>query len=208
VAQFTKDLETFQQQSETAEKAWRDYTIAACSVSVGLAILSCVLVILAPFTFGTTAALAGGLAAGAVVAAGVLGNAAKQQRDEYDRLCRQIKDTEADKKKKTLLVTDLTAFNKQITKVGSGLSDFKDHLGTIESIWVDICGKLSYICTNYTPEQLSDFPWVNQITGITDAQAKWKELAGVSMEFTQNSLVSYKRGNFGDQVSETQVAAA
>ena len=50
-------------QSEAAEKAWRDYTIAACVVSVGLAILSCVLLVLAPFTFGTTAALAGGLAA-------------------------------------------------------------------------------------------------------------------------------------------------
>jgi hypothetical protein len=207
VAEFTKNIEEFQTQSEAAEKAWRDYTIAACVTSVGLAILSCVLLVLAPFTFGTTAAIAGGLAVGAVAAAGALGNAAKRQRDEYDRLLGEIKKTEADKQLKVQLVSDLTALNSQVTLVGTGLSDFKTNLGVIEGVWTDIGGKLAYLCTNYTPAQLSDYSFIVQTTKILDAQTKWKEIADVSTEFTQYSLVDYKRGKFGDAVNVDAVAA-
>src|SRR5206468_1325148 len=114
--------------------------IAAAVTSVGLAILSCLCLVLAPFTFGTTVAVAGGLAAGAVAAATALGIAAENQRKEYKRLIGEIDKEKGKKDQKTLLVTDLTSLNRQVTLVGTGMTDFSTNLAIIEGIWLDIAG--------------------------------------------------------------------
>lgn len=188
-------------ESDGALKAWRDFTIAAVAASVGLAILSCLFLVLAPFTFGTTVAGAVGLGAAAVAAATALGIAADKQLKEYNRLCGEIKVSQAKKQQKVVLVSDLTALNKQVTLVGGGMTDFMTNLDKIEGIWLDIAGKLTYICANYTPEKLSDYTWIVQAMKITDATKKWKEISVITTEFTQNSLVTYQPHNFGSPLS-------
>ncbi len=202
IGEFTDKIENeLKPASNAAWKAWRDYTIAAVTVSVGLAVIGCLLVVLAPVTFGTTGIAGMALTAGGVVAAGVLGAAAAKQRTLYNSLLDQIAGAESEKQKKVALKNDLTGLNGQIMVVGKGLSDFKNNLNIIEGIWVDIGGKLQYICSNYTVDQLSDYPWVKQAFKIGDAQNKWKELSTTTQEFTQNSLVDYKIGKFGDRLA-------
>ncbi|SPF51302.1 conserved hypothetical protein [Candidatus Sulfopaludibacter sp. SbA4] len=200
IAEIKKTIEELTAKSEAAEKAWRDFTIAAAVASVGLAILSCLCLILAPFTFGTTVAVAGGLAVGAVAAATALGIAAENQRKEYKRLLGDIEKEKGKQEQKTLLVTDLTALNRQVAQVGTGMTDFSTNLAVIEGIWLDIAGKLTYLCSNYQPEQLSNYPWIVQATRLNDATKKWQEISQITTEFTQNSLVKYERKEFGAAV--------
>jgi Apolipoprotein L len=200
IADLRKNIEIFTTQSEIAEKAWRDYTIAAVTVSVGLAIVGILLLVLAPFTFGKTVALAVGVGAGAVAAAGALGHAATQQLKEYHRLVGVIKSKEAAMQKKMLLVTDLTAFNQQITLVGTGMADFDKNLSIISQIWVNIASQLRHICTSFPESQLGNWSFIKQETSIQTAVVKWHRLAEVTEEFTINSLVNYEWHKFGDPI--------
>jgi hypothetical protein len=206
IAEITKTIEELNQKSEAAETAWRNFTIAAAVASVGLAILSCLCLVLAPFTFGTTVAVAGGLAAGAIAAATALGIAAENQRKEYKRLLGEIDKEKGKQAQKTLLVTDLTALNRQVTVVGTGMTDFSRNLAVIEGIWLDIAGKLKYLCANYQPDQLSSYPWIVQATRLNDATLKWQEISQITTEFTQNSLVKYQPKKFGDPVESAAAA--
>jgi hypothetical protein len=201
IAEIKRTIDELKIKSDAADKAWRDFTIAAVAASVGLAILSCLCLVLAPFTFGTTAAVSVGLGLGAVAAATALGIAAENQRKEYNRLCGEMKIAEGKQQQKVLLVSDLTALNRQIALVGGGMSDFNNNLSVIEGIWLDIAGKLTYICSNYTPDKLSDYVWIQQAMKINDAQKKWQTISEITTEFTQNSLVSYKQETFGEPVN-------
>ncbi|HMD99551.1 MAG TPA: alpha-xenorhabdolysin family binary toxin subunit A [Terriglobia bacterium] len=207
VGDLTNDIENrLKPASEAAWKAWRDYTIAASVTSVGLFLIGAVMFALAPVTFGATAIAGGVLMAGGVACAAALGSAAKSQRDVYNDLQAEIAQKEEEKKKKVRLVSDLTGFNGQIGLVAPAMKDFKKNLETIESIWLDIGGKLAYICTTYTVEQLSDLPWVTQAFKITDATNKWKNIQVTTQEFTQTSLVSYDFGRWGDRIPEPAAA--
>jgi len=201
IEDIKKTIERLKTESEGALKAWRNFTIAAVSASVGLAILSCLCLVLAPFTFGTTAAVSIGLGAGAIAAATALGIAADKQLKEYNRLCGEVKKSQAEQQKKVLLVSDLTSLNDQILDVGKGMKDFMTNLDKVEGIWLDIAGKLTNICTLYTPEKLSDYSWIVQALKITDATKKWHEIATITTEFTQNSLVTYEVHKFGSELS-------
>jgi hypothetical protein len=207
IEEIKRTLERLDLESKAAMKAWRGFTIAAAVASVGLAILSCLCLVLAPFTFGTTVAVAGGLGVAAVAAATALGIAATAQLKEYNRLCGEIKKEDVKKQQKVLLVSDLNSLNEKITVVGGGMGDFLTNLNTIEGIWLDIAGKLTYICSNYTFEKLSDYVWIQQAMKITDATQKWHEIGQITTEFTQNSLVNYKSGTFGTPVEEKSAAA-
>ena len=207
IAEIKKTIEDLNVKSDAAQKAWRDFSIAAAAVSVGLAILSCLCLVLAPFTFGTTVAVAGGLAAGAIASATALGIAAENQRKEYNRLLGEIKKEEGKQAQKTLLVTDLKSLNRQVTLVGDGMTDFSDNLALIEGVWLDIAGKLTYLCANYQPEQLSNYTWILQATRLSDATKKWQEISQITTEFTQNSLANYKVRKFGDKIEVAAAAA-
>ena len=200
IADLKRDIDLFTTQSEIAEKAWRDYTIAAVTVSVGLAIIGCLLLVLAPFTFGKTVALAAGVAAGAVAAAGALGHAAAKQLEEYHRLVGLINSAKAEQQKKTLLVTDLTSFNQQITLVGTGMEDFDKNLSIISAIWLNIASRLKHICTSFPESQLGNWTYIKKETKIQAAVKGWHRLGQVTEEFTVNSLVNYEWHNFGDPI--------
>jgi hypothetical protein len=208
VGEYTDTLADLDRQKDQAWAAWRDYTIAAVTTSVGLCAIGGLLIVMAPFTFGTSVLAGGACIAAGATAAGVLGHAAKDQRDLYNKLIDDIKDAERKKQKKVQLVTDLTSFDSQIQLVGQGITDFKTNLSVIEGVWTDIGGKLAYICNNYTPEQLSNYSWVTQAFKIGDAQSKWIKIADTSQEFTQNSLVDYQVRKFGERIPEPPALAA
>jgi hypothetical protein len=195
VGRLKADIDAFTKQSEEALKKWRDYTIAAVVSSVSLFLIGCLISFLVPVIGDLIGA---GLEWGGIAAAAALGAMAAGQRKLYDELRGKIASSEIEKSKKSSLVTDLTSMNLQMEKVQPGLSDFKKNLEIIEGIWVDLGGMLSFICSNYQPAQLADFSWVNQTFQVLDAQAKWGQMATVTEEFTQNSLVEYRHGKFGD----------
>lgn len=188
--------------SAAAWKAWLGYTIAAVTASVTLVTAGLLTLFLAPVTFGATLTVTTGLVAGGVLAAAALGAAAAYQRGVYNSLLDQITATEAAQQLKIALVSDLTALNDKIGGVGTGLKDFKDKLSVIEGIWLDVGGRLTHICQNYSAAQLSDLPWLMQAFSIADAADKWGEIATTTQEFTQNSLVDYESRPFGERIPE------
>jgi hypothetical protein len=163
-----------QPSADAAYKAWRDYTISAVTTSVGIMVLSA----------GMLWPLAVGLGVG-------LGVAAAKQREAYNDLMNQIGAAEENIRLKTRLVADLTGFNQRIGQVAPALASFKTNLEIVEGVWVGMSSNLAYIANNYSVDQLSSLPWVNQAMKIGDATAKWQAIGTTSQEFTANALVSY-----------------
>ncbi len=185
LGQLKSDIDTMQKAADAAHTAWRNYTIAAVTTSVGITILS------------------GGLLWFVGLGLGIgLGVAAAKEMTLYNSLTNQIAGKEADVKQKTHLVTDLTGLNKQMPDLVSAVSEFKTRMEEVEGVWTDIGGNLAYIASNYTDEQLSNYSWVVQTTKILDAQKKWEAIAATAQQFTQHSLVSYDAGlSFGQPIT-------
>lgn len=184
VGQYKQDLASLREAADNAIAAWRNYTIAAVSVGIGLTVL----------TGGLLAPVALGVSIG-------LGVAAQKQKDLYNDLMGDIADKGVELKQKTRLVTDLTGLNAQLGDVVPAMTKFKTMLGEIQGVWTDIGGNLAYIANNYTDEQLGNYTWVAQTMKILDAQRKWQSIAQTSQQFTQNSLVDYQSGNWGQQLA-------
>lgn len=188
IGKLTSDIEKTQSAADAAYKKWRDYTIAAVTTSVGLMILSA----------GLLWPVAVGLGVG-------LGVAAAMAKEQYNSLMDQVHALDADKQKKTRLVTDLTGFNSSIATIAPALGEFKSSLETIEGVWTDVGMNLAYIVNNYGVSQLSDLSWVMQTMKILDAQKKWGDIAATTQQFAQNSLVSYDFStSYGTKIAVNQ----
>jgi len=188
IGKLKSDIEETQASADNAYKKWRDYTIAAVTTSVGVMILSA----------GLLWPLAVGLAAG-------LGTAAALAKAQYNALMDEVHALDADRQKKTRLVTDLTGFNSSIATIAPALGEFKDSLQTIEGVWNDVGMNLAYIVNNYSVDQLSDLSWVMQTMKILDAQKKWGDIAATTQQFAQNSLVSYDFStSYGSKIAVNQ----
>jgi hypothetical protein len=190
-----------------AQKAWDKYigyTVGAASAPVAIFFIGMLAAVLAPVTFGTSVAFAAVAIAGSAGAAIALAVAAGEQQKIYNNLQAEIKTAEKDIQKKTLLTTDLGSFNSQAALIGTGMADFKKNLQEISGMWLDVQGNLSYICTNYTVDQLGSLSWINQAMQLEDAGDKWSDIKKTSQEFTQNSLIDFQFGQFGDPLPVPQ----
>jgi len=174
------DVHTFQDEADAAYKLWRDLTISAVTVSVGLVVL--------------TAGIAWPLAA---VAAGVLGSQAAKARAAYDKAMDQVHTAEADEQKKIALQSDLNAFNKQMTPVNTAAQNFSDTLAKVEGVWVNIGSDLAFIVKNFTPDQFNNLPVWKEAMKLDDATQDWQTIAAAASNYTENSLVAYHLINFG-----------
>jgi hypothetical protein len=184
-----------------AKTAWDRYigfTVGAATAPVAIFFVGMLAAILAPVTFGTSLVFAGAAMAGSAGAAIALAVAAGEQNKIYNNLQAEIKASEKEIQKKALLTTDLGSFNSQAAIIGTGLSDFKGDLQKISGMWLDVQGNLAYICNNYTVDQLADLSWVNQAMQLEDAGEKWNDIKVTAQEFTQNSLIDFQIGEFGD----------
>lgn len=168
-----------------AHKKWENYTIAAVTTSVGITILS------------------GGLLWYVGLGLGVgLGVAAAKELALYNDLMEQVATAKEDVQKKTRLVTDLQGLNKSVPGVTDALSSFRTKLEQIEGVWVNIGGNLAYIANNYTDEQLSNYPWIQQAMKIGEATDKWQSISNTASQFTQNSLVTMSTDvEFGQKIA-------
>lgn len=184
-----------------AKKAWDRYigfTVGAATAPIAIFFIGMLAAVLAPVTFGTSLVFAGAAIAGSAGAAVALAIAAGEQNKIYNKLQNDIRNAEKEIQKKAVLVTDLGAFNSQAAVIGGGLADFKKRLQEISGMWLDVQGNLAYICNNYTVEQLGDLSFINQVIQLEDAGEKWQDIKTTCQEFTQNSLIDFQFGQFGD----------
>lgn len=174
---------TYQEEADKAYKLWRDLTISAVTVSVGLVVLT------------------GGMAwPAAAVAAGVLGSQAAKARKAYDDAMDEVHGAEADEQKKIALQNDLDAFNKQMLPVNTAAQAFAVTLATVEGVWLNIANDLASIAKNFTPDQFNNLPVWKEAMKLDDATQDWQTIAAAASNYTENSLVAYHIINFGDDL--------
>jgi hypothetical protein len=178
--QDAKDVITYQQDADAAYTAWKNYTIEAVTISVGLVVIS-----------------GGLLLPVAAVTAGVLGHEAVEARDSYNNYCSERDQASADEQKKQQLITDLGGLNTSVGAVGTAAANFVTTLEQVAAAWVTIGQDLAFIVNNYTPAQLSNYSWVNQALKCEDATADWQVIATAAQAYTQNSLVPFTSHSFG-----------
>jgi len=184
--QDASDVQTFQTDADAAYTAWKDYTIAAVTVSVGLIVIS------------------GGLLwPAAAAAAGVLGHDAVEARDNYNKYCAKRDAASADEQKKHQLITDLGGLNTSVGKVGTAAANFVNTLAQVAAAWVTIGQDLAYIVNNYTPEELSNYNWVNQSLKCEQATQDWATIGTAAQAFTIQSLVPFSSQVFGTPIPTT-----
>ena len=185
---------------DAAYKAWRDFTIAAVTASVGCALIGG---LLAPFTVGVSL-LVGGAAA---IATGVgLGIKAAQNRAAYNEYCTQISSQTQELQKKQRLRSDLGDFNTQMARVGPAMSKFLGSLQTVEGVWVQMNTDMITLGNSITESNVGSMPF------LVKAKAKlaidsWQAIDDSAKQFTVQSLVDYDSLAFGQHLSENQRAA-
>jgi hypothetical protein len=180
VGQDSQDVQTFQDQADSAYKLWRDLTISAVTTSVGLVVLT------------------GGMAwPVSAVLAGVLGDQAQKARDAYDTACAKRDAASEDEQKKMALQVDLGAFNHQMTPVNTAAANFLQALEKVVGVWTNIGSDLDYIAKNFTPDQFDNLPAWRDAMLLDDATQDWQAIASKANEYTANSLVTYNVSSFG-----------
>ncbi len=196
--QKIKDLE---QSRDEAYKAWKDFTIAAVTTSVGCALIGG---LLAPFTGGVSL-LVGGIAA---IATGVgLGVKAAQCRAEYNQYCDLISTETVELQKKQRLRSDLGDFNTQMQRVGPAMASFLKNLQTVEGVWVQMNTDMVSISNSITPDNVGSIPFLVKAKANM-AIASWKSVDDSAKQFTVESLVDYTSIAFGDKMPETPAQLA
>jgi hypothetical protein len=181
IGQDAQDIQTFQDQADTAYKLWRDLTISAVTTSVGTLVLS------GGFAWPVSAALATGL-----------GVEAQKARNAYDDACAARNRAEEDKQKKMTLQNDLGAFNTQMVPATKAANAFLADLQKVEGVWTNIGTQLNFIATNFTPDSFKDLPAWRDAMRLDSATQDWKIIADTAAEYTANSLVTYTVLKFGD----------
>lgn len=199
VGSLEKKIKELEGLRDEAYRAWRDFTIAAVTASVGCALIGG---LLAPFTGGASL-LVGGAAA---IATGVgLGVKAAENRAKYNEYCKQIDSESVDLKKKCRLRGDLGGLNQQMLTVGPAMGSFMKNLQKVQGVWTQMNTDLLHINGSLTEGNVGTIPF------LVEAQAKraidaWKDVDSSAKQFTAESLVDYTSIAFGDSMPEQMVA--
>jgi hypothetical protein len=198
IAQKIKDLE---KSRDEAYQAWKDFTIAAVTTSVGCFLIGAVL---APFTGGVSL-LVGGVAA---IATGVgLGVKAAQCRAQYNEYCTLIDQEGVELQKKQRLRGDLGDFNTQMQRVGPAMGKFLKSLQTVEGVWVSMNTDMLAISNSITPDNVGSIPFLVK-SKAQYAIDSWKAVDDSAKQFTVESLVDYQSVAFGDKMPDNMSKAA
>ncbi|MFZ4701330.1 MAG: alpha-xenorhabdolysin family binary toxin subunit A [Candidatus Methylumidiphilus sp.] len=190
------DLETSR---DDAYQAWKSFTIAAVTSTVGCALIGA---FLAPFTFGVSALVGGA----AVIALGVgLGIKAGENRAKYNAFCDQIAQETEENTKKIRLRSDLGDFNTQMQRVGPAMAKFLKDLQTIEGVWVQMNTDMLFIHRDINEGNVGTLPFLVKTTA-RKAIDSWKAIDESAKQFTVKSLVDYTSIAFGDKMPEKMAA--
>jgi hypothetical protein len=196
--QKIKDLE---RSRDEAYVAWRNFTIAAVTTSVGCALIGG---LLAPFTFGVSA-LVGGVAA--IATAIGLGIKAAQCRAEYNAYCNLIATQTVELQKKQRLRSDLGDFNTQMQRVGPAMGSFLKSLQTVQGVWVQMNTDMVSLANEITPDNVGNVPFLVKAKANL-AIASWQGVDASAKQFTVASLVDYTSIAFGDKMPDRPMALA
>lgn len=200
VGYLVQHIEELEQLRDDAYKAWRDFTIAAITTSVGCALIGG---LLAPFTFGVSA-LVGGAAA---IATGVgLGVKAAENRIKYNEYCDLVSKERVELMKKQRLRSDLGDFNTQMERVGPAMSKFLANLQTVEGVWVQMNTDMIVLGNSITESNVGDMAFLVK-SKANLAIDSWKEIGKSARQFTGQSLIDYENIAFGQYMPEKQRAA-
>jgi hypothetical protein len=183
IGDLNTQIETDMKKAEEANAKWRDYTIAASSVSGGLLLIT------------------GGLALPIVAAIGAgLGAEAQKQKNRYNELMRKISSGNLDLQKKSKLKIDLTGFGTQIEAIKNSVPKFLEQLKTIEDAWKSTKSKFENMAKENELKKVIDTPWLEQKGSIEAAQEEWGNIAEATKDFTRNSLIQFDLSvQFGQQ---------
>jgi len=190
IAQKIKDLE---KSRDEAYQAWKDFTIAAVTTSIGCLLIG---VFLAPFTGGASL-LVGGAAA---IATGVgLGVKAAQERAKYEEYSKLVGEEKVELRKKQRLRGDLGDFNVQMQRVGPAMGKFLKSLQTVEGVWVSMNTDMLGISNSITPDNVGSTAFLVKLKANQAIDA-WKAVGESAKQFTVESLVDYQSLAFGDKM--------
>lgn len=186
---------------DEAYKAWRDFTIAAVTTSIGCALIGG---LLAPFTGGLSL-LAGGAAA---IALGVgLGVKAAENRNKYNACCDVIQREQEGMRKKIRLRSDLGDFNAQMMRVGPAMGKFMASLQGVEGVWVQMNTDMLMLANNITESNVGNMAFLVKAKANLAIDA-WKSIGASAQQFTVQSLVDYESIAFGHHMPQQQTRAA
>ncbi|HEY2147713.1 MAG TPA: hypothetical protein VGH32_07230, partial [Pirellulales bacterium] len=181
-------------------KAWRDFTIAAITCSVGCALIGA---FLAPFTFGISALVGG---AAAIATAVGLGIKAEENRRAYNQYVEDIKTAGADLKKKQTLRSDLLDFNQQTPQVAPAMASFLRSLQGVQGVWLRLNTDLVGIANDITKDNVGTMPFLVQ-EACDDAVSRWKGIGESAGQFVEDSTIDYTLVRFGqDSMPEKKAA--
>lgn len=193
-----KDLE---KSRDEAFEAWRNFTIAAVTTSVGCALIGG---LLAPFTGGVSL-LVGGIAA---IATGVgLGVKAAQCRAEYNAYCDLVATETVELQKKQRLRGDLGDFNTQMQRVGPAMESFLKSLQAVQGVWVQMNTDMVSLAGAITPDNVGNIPFLDKAKA-SFAIDSWKAVDDSAKQFTVGSLVDYTSIAFGDKMPDQPMRLA
>jgi hypothetical protein len=191
IGSLTKKIVDLEKSRDDAYQAWRDFTIAAVTSSVGCMLIGAVL---APFTGGVSL-LVGGAAA---IATGLgLGLKAAECRAQYNSYCEMIQQQGEELKKKQRLRADLGDFSTQMRLVGPAMSKFLKNLQTVQGVWVQMNSDMIAISQNVNEGNVGTLPFLVKAKSNL-AVDSWKSIDASAKQFTVESLVDYTSLAFGN----------
>jgi hypothetical protein len=179
----TASIETYQRAADEAHSEWLDYTIAAVTTSVPVALMGLCFV---PFTAGLSMVPAVGLGAGL----GAKAAAAEAEYEAMKKLMNQAKDESRLKKK---LALDLSGFNTGVSNLAPRLSSFLVDLQGIEGAWNQLNLDLLQIAESVTPDNFADDEMWAEVQ-LRETVQFWNSVDETAKEFTGNALIDARGG--------------
>lgn len=199
IGELGQKIDDLQRARDEAWEAWKNFTIAAVTCSVGCALIGG---LLAPFTGGVSL-LVGGAAA---IATGVgLGVKAAENRAKYNEYCNLLDGARSDLVLKQRLKGDLTGFNSAMNQVGPAMAGFLKSLQTVQGVWVQMGSDLKGISDSMTPSNVGDLAFLVKVKSDAAVNA-WKAVDDSARQFTVESLVDYTSVAFGDRMPAAKAA--
>lgn len=184
---------------DDAYKAWRDFTVAAATSSVGCMLIGA---LLAPLT-GVVSLLEAGPAAIALDVG--LGAKAARCRARYNEYCGQIAGQGVELQKKQRLRNDLGDFDIQMQRVGPAMSGFLKNLQAVEGVWVRMNSDMLAIGNSIGEWNVATLPLLVKHRSRLAVEA-WRSVNASARQFTAGSLIEYTSLAFGASMSETAPA--
>ncbi len=199
IGELGPKIAELQRTRDDAWEAWKNFTIAAITCSVGCALIGAVL---APFTGGVSLLIGG---AAAIATATGLSIKAVENRAKYNEYCKLVQDAEADLRKKQLLRGDLSGLNSSMKLVGPAMSGFLKSLQSVQGAWVQMGSDMKSINDSLTPSNVGSLAFLVKAKSQMAVNA-WQAVDDSAKQFTVESLVDYTSIDFGDKMPDQKAA--